>query len=491
MKGGPAVVCLHIGQAGVQMGSAVWETLALEHGILPNGFLANMDNPCMQTDADSFLTFFEESTCGRYVPRSVFVDLEPSVIDEIRNNQYRDLFNSDRLITGSEDAANNFARGYYTVGKEMCATIEDSIRRVCEVCAGVSGFFLFHSFGGGTGSGFNALVMQRLPELYPKTAILEFAIYPSPRLSTAVVEPYNAVLGTSSTIETADCSFLLDNEAMYDICSEKLDIDYPSYVQINRLIALVFSGLTTSLRFDAALRVDMVEFQTNLVPYPRIHYPVMSYAPLITEDQATHKSLSIRELIISCFDPGNSFVKCDPGRGKYMSSCLLFRGLVVPKEITDALHYLKYSGRIKFVNWSPAGFKIGVSYQPPVETYLCGLQGNHCGCEVSTAESSLCAVGNTTCIAEAWARLDYKFDLMYAKRAFVHWYLGEGMEEDEFIEARENLAALEKDYEECGKELVSTLETVHTDATTGMSNYGSTSSPTHYGGGQDAYNVSP
>lgn len=167
-------------------------------------------------------------------------------------------------------------------------------------CSSLQGFLIFHSFGGGTGSGFGALLLERLSTDYGKKCKLEFSVYPAPRVSTSVVEPYNAVLSTHSTIENSDCTFLVDNEAVYDICRRSLDIPRPNYEHLNRLIAQVVSSITSSLRFDGALNVDLNEFQTNLVPYPRIHYPLISYAPVISAKKSSHESFKVHDLTFQC-----------------------------------------------------------------------------------------------------------------------------------------------------------------------------------------------
>lgn len=144
------------------------------------------------------------------------------------------------MITGKEDAANNYARGHYTIGKEIIDPVLDRIRRIADNSSGLQGFLIFHSFGGGTGSGFTSLLMERLSVDYGKKSKLEFSVYPAPQVSTAVVEPYNSVLTTHTTLEHSDCSFMVDNEAIYDICRRNLGVERPSYTNLNRLISQVF-----------------------------------------------------------------------------------------------------------------------------------------------------------------------------------------------------------------------------------------------------------
>lgn len=187
----------------------------------------------------------------------------------------------------------------------------------------------------------------------------------------------------------------------------------------------------------------MMEFQTNLVPYPRIHFPLASYAPVISSERAHHEGITVADLTNELFEPDNQMVKCNPRDGKYMACCILYRGDVVPKDVNTAIATVKSKRNVHFVDWCPTGFKVGINFKPPTTVP---------GSDLSPVNRAACMLSSTTAISDAWNRLNYKFDLMYSKKAFVHWFVSEGMEECEFSEARENLAVLEMDYKEVAED---------------------------------------
>lgn len=169
----------------------------------------------------------------------------------------------------------------------------------------MQGFQLTHSLGGGTGSGMGSLLISKIREEYPDRMMCTFSVVPSPKVSDTVVEPYNATLSVHQLAENSDETFCIDNEALYDICFRTLKLTNPTYGDLNHLVSAVISGVTTCLRFPGQLNADLRKLAVNMVPFPRLHFFMVGFAPLTARGSQQYRSLSVPELVSQLFDSRN------------------------------------------------------------------------------------------------------------------------------------------------------------------------------------------
>ncbi|OAE26102.1 hypothetical protein AXG93_4022s1140 [Marchantia polymorpha subsp. ruderalis] len=420
---------LHIqgGQCGNQIGAKFWEVICDEHGIDPTG--------TYRGDSDLQLerinVYYNEASGGRYVPRAVLMDLEPGTMDSVRSGPFGQIFRPDNFVFGQTGAGNNWAKGHYTEGAELIDSVLDVVRKEAESCDCLQGFQVCHSLGGGTGSGMGTLLISKIREEYPDRMMLTFSVFPSPKVSDTVVEPYNATLSVHQLVENADECMVLDNEALYDICFRTLKLTTPTFGDLNHLISATMSGVTCCLRFPGQLNSDLRKLAVNLIPFPRLHFFMVGFAPLTSRGSQQYRALTVPELTQQMWDAKNMMCAADPRHGRYLTASAMFRGRMSTKEVDEQMINVQNKNSSYFVEWIPNNVKSSVCDIPP-----------------NGLKMASTFIGNSTSIQEMFRRVSEQFTAMFRRKAFLHWYTGEGMDEMEFTEAESNMNDLVSEYQQ-------------------------------------------
>ncbi|CAA6669939.1 unnamed protein product [Spirodela intermedia] len=345
-----------------------WEVICDEHGIDPTGKYSGDSD----LQLERINVYYNEASGGRYVPRAVLMDLEPGTMDSVRSGPFGQVFRPD-----------NF--GHYTEGAELIDSVLDVVRKEAENCDCLQG------------SGMGTLLISKIREEYPDRMMLTFSVFPSPKVSDTVVEPYNATLSVHQLVENADECMVLDNEALYDICFRTLKLATPpvSLGDLNHLISATMSGITCCLRF--------------LGTVPLAHGAGAHPADVGRQEHDVRGGPAPRAL---------------PHRLGHV------QGRMSTKEVDEQLINVQNKNSSYFVEWIPNNVKSSVCDIPPK-----GLK------------MAATFIGNSTSIQEMFHRVSEQFTAMFRRKAFLHWYTGEGMDEMEFTEQYQDATA-DQEYEE-------------------------------------------
>ena len=428
------ILCLHIGKTGLEVGLSCWELFCFENNIQPNGELYNFYN--LENGELPLPTFFNETKNYRFVPRSIFIDPDPTLIQSVKTGNYRDLFRKENFIFGLEESSKLYSSRYSPEGKELINITLDRIDYFFESCGKPQGLLIFNSIGGGTGSGLSSLLLEELSNKYPEKQRFCFPIYPTTRDESLSVPKINSILSISNSIKYSNIDFLFQNAPIADILNFRFHIKKPSYLDINRFIAQVVSSIIFPL--SDFKDVNMLKYINLLVPFsiPKLHFLLSSYSPLYNSEIIQFESLSIDRITRETFYKNSMLADCLDDYNKLISSCFLYKGYANSSQVQIAIANLINKYNIHFVDWNKSGFQYFISNYPP--KYIIGGY-------FPMLSNTVCRISNMPGINIIFNNLKESY-YNYKGSNFIHPYISEGMEEQEFKEAVEDLSNLENDY---------------------------------------------
>jgi len=416
------VIQVQVGQAGNRIGADFFRRISAEHGVDSEGKLS--EGPAERSYGVH--KYFQETSKQTFQPRCILVDLEPSALDQIRGSAEGRLYSPDQYVFDQVGSGNLFPRGRYGEGAELAEVAMEAVRKQAEACDILQGFQFVHSIGGGTGSGLGISLQSKIREEYLDRMQCSYTVLPSASVSDNTVEAYNSIFCLYQLVENVNMTMLFDNEALYSLVQRKLEIERPTYGEINHHIATAMSGITCPFRFRGLLNSNYRKMAVNLVPYPRLHFLTVSEAPLSARHSPS-PVLTVPAIVESLFDPCNYMTAGLNPCHRLAAGFAVFRGNVSSSEADKSISALL--SRLSFPNWTPN----------PIASSICAVPALD-----RPASASLLL--NHGLVYALYVRLAEAFTAQFRRKAFVHHYTAEGMDEMEFTEAESNMNDLNSEY---------------------------------------------
>ncbi|KAI7856595.1 tubulin gamma chain [Circinella umbellata] len=434
------IITLQAGQCGNQIGSEFWKQICTEHGISSDGTLEDFATE----GGDRKDVFFYQADDEHYIPRAILLDLEPRVINTIRESPYANLYNPENILVSNDGggAGNIWAHGY-SQGEKVYEDIIDMVDREADGSDSLEGFMLLHSIAGGTGSGLGSFLLERLNDRYPKKLIQTYSVFPnSEEVSDIVVQPYNSMLTLKRLTNNADSVVVLDNAALSRIATDRLHTATPNFEQTNQLVSTVMSASTTTLRYPGYMNNDLVGIVSSLIPTPRCHFLTTAYTPFSSEQVEKAKIIrktTVLDVMRRLLQPKNRMVSTVPSkRSCYISVLDIIQGEVDPTDVHKSLLRIRERRLAQFIPWGPASIQVALSKKSPY------VQTPH--------RVSGLMLANHTSIASLFKRTCDQYDRFRKRNAFLEQYrkhpmFAEGL--DEFDDSRHVVQDLIDEYEAC------------------------------------------
>ena len=372
----------------------------------------------------------------------MFLDLDGNCVDAVKKVSLKGVFSQvTGFVGGKEDASDIFSKAAYSLGRSMKEPSVDAIRRLAEGTDSLEGFLITHSTNGGTGSGFNSLLLEELKTLFPKKVKFNVAVTPSGTGREGVLSDHNSTLAIHSLLEHSDLTVMLQNESIYNILKYQLDIEEPSLKSVNRLIARHLADITSGARrLEGPATQTLQEMLSNLVPYPTIKLLTASLSPWLPKELEHQANPSVAELMANIFEPLNCLSSVPILKSKLISCDMVFRGDISPSEVTQGFNYYRSShSRMSLTSCCLTSYKAHINS---------GSRAKKPHADLAAPKFTIAALTNSAAVTKLINEVAQRCDKIYARRAFHHFYIGEGMESGTFSEARENLAVIARDYKE-------------------------------------------